>query len=139
MATREQYNTCMKPYISGQHEDRKLDFCIGAKMCAGKASTEEEARQICLLPKEPKAPRTRRSSSIDIPKLASCVATTIALEELTAENLVSRLQSAMQACSDKPTTSYKRFMNACLKEQDGTFKTQLHDIKVCKARWAVTN
>lgn len=51
MATsREQYNQCMRPYITGKgkpKEQRKLDFCVGAKICAGRAQNEEEAAKLC--------------------------------------------------------------------------------------------
>lgn len=51
---RQKYNTCMVPWMKGGGADRKLRFCIGAKLCSGKFKTEEEAREVCLLPKEPK-------------------------------------------------------------------------------------
>ncbi len=57
MATREEFNVCMKPHISGKDktkEERKLGFCIGAKLCSGKAKTEEEAIKLCNQPKVPK-------------------------------------------------------------------------------------
>lgn len=56
MATRKEYNACIRPYITGSKpkEQRKLDFCVGAKICSGKASSKEEAIQLCSLPKEPK-------------------------------------------------------------------------------------
>lgn len=57
MATREEYNQCIKPHITGTgktKEQRKLDFCIGAKLCSGKAKTEKEARAICDVPRLPK-------------------------------------------------------------------------------------
>lgn len=49
MATREEYNACMRPFITGSKpkEERKRDFCIGAKVCSGKATTKEEAAQLC--------------------------------------------------------------------------------------------
>lgn len=50
MATREEYNACMRPHITGKgksKEQRKLDFCIGSKLCSSKAETREEATQLC--------------------------------------------------------------------------------------------
>jgi hypothetical protein len=45
---REEYNTCMTPWIRGKEGyARRLSFCIGAKLCSGKAKTEVEAKQIC--------------------------------------------------------------------------------------------
>jgi hypothetical protein len=59
----------MRPYISGSKpkEQRKHDFCIGAKICSGKASSREEAIQLCSLPKEPKPQKTNKGT-----KPASC-------------------------------------------------------------------
>lgn len=54
---REKYNACMSPFIKGKDktkEERRLGFCIGAKLCSGKAKTEEEARTICNAPHLPK-------------------------------------------------------------------------------------
>lgn len=45
---REDYNACMVPWIKGQQGlERRLSFCVGAKICSGKAKTEDEAKQIC--------------------------------------------------------------------------------------------
>lgn len=51
------YNTCMRPFITGKDktkEERQQGFCVGAKLCSGKAKTEEEARAICAAPRVPK-------------------------------------------------------------------------------------
>lgn len=56
---RSAYNKCMIPWMKSGGPDRKLRFCIGAKLCASKAKTEEEARELCLLPKEPKPVKTK--------------------------------------------------------------------------------
>lgn len=49
MASREQYNACMRPFITGSKpkDQRKRDFCVGAKICSGKAETQEEALELC--------------------------------------------------------------------------------------------
>ena len=54
------FNACMSPWIKGKgrtKDERKQRFCIGAKICSGKASNEEEAIQLCAstLPKWAKA------------------------------------------------------------------------------------
>jgi hypothetical protein len=56
---RKQYNQCIAPYMRGSKpkEQRQFDMCVGAKICSGKAGTEEEARRICSLPKELPAPK----------------------------------------------------------------------------------
>lgn len=66
MATRTEYNQCIRPFITGtgkSKEERKLNFCIGAKVCSGKAKNPEEAKQICLTqpPKPAKQPKQRRA------------------------------------------------------------------------------
>jgi hypothetical protein len=45
----------MKPHISGSKPpaERKMAFCIGAKVCS-KGMSVEEARKICSQPKPPK-------------------------------------------------------------------------------------
>jgi hypothetical protein len=70
---RAAYNNCMRPYITGSKpkEQRKLDFCVGAKVCSGKASSREEAVQLCSLPKEPKEskkPSQRASKGLSCEK-----------------------------------------------------------------------
>jgi hypothetical protein len=62
----------MSPYISGKKEpaQRKLDFCVGAKICSGKAKTREEAVTLCNAPKPEKPEGTgkkRRSKKADCP------------------------------------------------------------------------
>jgi hypothetical protein len=69
VATRTEYNQCMRPYITGSKpkEQRKLDFCVGAKICSGKASSRDEAIQICSLPKVPKPANNKvnRKTKVD--------------------------------------------------------------------------
>ena len=56
---RATYNECMRPYITGSKpkEQRRLDFCVGAKICSSKASTREQAEEICRQPKPVKVKR----------------------------------------------------------------------------------
>ncbi len=57
MPSRQEYNSCMRPYITGKDktkEERRTGFCIGAKICSGKAKTEDEAVKLCNKPKLPK-------------------------------------------------------------------------------------
>lgn len=77
---RSAYNKCMIPWMKGGGENRKLRFCIGAKLCSSKSKTEEEAREVCLLPKEPKPARafkgkrsTGQSCEKSALKVAECV------------------------------------------------------------------
>lgn len=82
MGKREDYNKCMRPYITGSKpkEQRKMDFCIGAKVCSSKAKDEAEAKKLCSLPKELKptkitARRSRKPESCEknVRKVAECV------------------------------------------------------------------
>lgn len=77
---RSAYNKCMIPWMKGGGPDRKLRFCIGAKLCSGHAKDEAEAREVCLLPKEPKPARafkgkrsTEQSCEKSAVKVAECV------------------------------------------------------------------
>lgn len=79
---RAEYNKCMIPYMKGGGEDRKLRFCVGAKLCSGKAKTEEEAREICLIPKPPKEKKTRKSK-----KGSSCEDEAIILTQCVVKHL----------------------------------------------------
>lgn len=72
----------MRPYITGSKpkEQRKLDFCVGAKICSGKAKTGDEAKALCSLPKEPKPISNKASKKTKIDncekeasKLTQCV------------------------------------------------------------------
>ena len=80
MANREEYNKCMIPYITGSkpQEQRKLDFCVGAKICS-KGVSREEAERLCRLPKEPKPAKTSqkrdggKSCEKEVMELSQCM------------------------------------------------------------------
>lgn len=101
---RKQYNTCMKPYISGTgmtKEERRLRFCIGAKLCSGKAETEDEAMAVCLMPKPEKPKKVKGVDQSDpdkcekdILKLAACIA------ENADMNLVGNINSLEAGIAD---------------------------------------
>lgn len=110
---REAYNKCMVPYMKGGGEDRKLRFCTGAKVCSGKAATEEEARQICLTqPKkteetQTKTRKTRKSKKSfscgeELATLTACVLSEIHLEtwhpDVPVEEMKLSFIQAMQKC-----------------------------------------
>lgn len=107
---RKAYNECMRPYITGSKpkEQRKLDFCVGAKLCSQKASSREEAERICSLPKEPKAPKNTGNPSKkgnpgnnqrEIAKLAHCMVDKINIATVTdIKSLEMALIDAMGRC-----------------------------------------
>ena len=76
---REEYNACMVPFMKGGGPDRKVRFCIGAKLCSGKSKSEEEAKHLCSLPKEPKPTKARKSKDgaksceKEVRELAHCI------------------------------------------------------------------
>lgn len=91
MATRQEYNKCIAPYMQGTgktKEQRQLSMCTGAKLCSGKATSPAEAEQICLNqpPKEPKLRKTR-GGKIDTGTLAVCVIKSLDGSEPTLANL----------------------------------------------------
>ncbi len=108
---RKAYNSCLSPYIKGKgkpKEQRRLDFCIGAKMCTSKASNQDEAKKICLAmpPKPPREPRERRAKrggdsrncGQKMVDLARCASRKIELTQLTQENFTMALAEALRGC-----------------------------------------
>jgi len=101
MTSRPEFNDCMKPYMKGGGPDRKLRFCTGAKICSGKAASEEEARQICISapPKEPKVRKSRatgKSCSVEaIEKVTACLASRINFE---ATDMNKELRNNLSFC-----------------------------------------
>lgn len=66
MADRSKYNTCMKPFISGKktRQERTEAFCIGAKVCSGKAQNESIAKKLCLEARsQPRPPKLRKKTA----------------------------------------------------------------------------
>lgn len=142
MSKREEYTSCMVPFMKGGGPDRKLRFCIGAKLCSMKAKSEEEAKQICLSqpPKEPKAPRKARGK-IDVDALATCVIKTLGGSELTLENLVPTISGCIGQKATKSLTR-ERFIKQCFKENGTPSERGGYDIKeaqrlrsFCTVQW----
>ncbi len=103
------YTLCMKPYMSGGGPDRKLRFCIGAKICSGKAADEETAKQICLSqpPKEQSTgtgagKRQPKQCAENMAKLAACVISKIDWDAITQETFEEHLTQALRECSCRP-------------------------------------
>ncbi len=78
---RQAFNDCMRPHISGHHENRKLSFCTGAKLCAGKAKTVAEAEQICR-DQPPKPPKERKARKVGCPPCNCDKAPVVVFEDL---------------------------------------------------------
>jgi len=82
MATREEYNGCMRPFITGKgksKEERKQSFCIGAKLCSGKAENEDQAAELCAktVPKWAKRAMPKEEEPIACPARVSRMHQTI--------------------------------------------------------------
>jgi hypothetical protein len=82
MATREEYNACMRPFITGKgrpREERKASFCVGAKVCSGKAKSKEDALELCAksVPKGAKQALPKEEEKLACPARMSRVRDTI--------------------------------------------------------------
>jgi len=58
-------------------KERRLRFCIGAKLCSRKSKSEREAREICSRPKEPKTKGAKagkqKSCEAEMLELVTCI------------------------------------------------------------------
>ncbi len=143
MGNREEYNTCMKPFISGHHEDRKRDFCVGAKICSGKASDEAEALKLCaeaaLTPKIASTIKKVRKCKVDIAALATCIVRALDSTEITTANLTSHISKCMGQKSEQKVVPLDRkaFIKQCLKKTpvSGGMKEASKVLALCSAKW----
>jgi len=111
--TREEYTACMRPYMTGGGEDKRERFCIGAKICSGKAENEPEAKNLCevsaLEPKPPKKPKKEKICQLkDLAAVGACLAANIDLSSLTPSNMQQTFEVALQKCTSKQSASVKR-------------------------------
>ena len=105
MASRDAYNQCMSPYMKGGGEDRKLRFCVGAKLCSGKAASAEEAKSLCLSepPKEkPTGSAGGKRCSKSMAELSACAIHKIDWDSITQATFEEHLTAALQECSCRP-------------------------------------
>lgn len=103
---RAAYNDCMRPYMTGSKskEQRQQDMCIGAKLCTGKAETQEQAVKLCeeaaANPKPPKAKKGRKVCTLkDLEAISVCMAENINLSQLTTKNMHEVFSEALEKCS----------------------------------------
>ena len=104
MGKREEYTSCMVPWMKGGGEDRKERFCVGAKLCSKKAQTEDEAKRLCAEaaanPKPPKKPKAKKICTLrDLDAITTCVVESIDLSSLTPENMGKVFGDALRKCS----------------------------------------
>ncbi len=107
MASREEYNQCIRPYMTGTgktREERQRAMCIGAKLCTGKASTEAEADKICreLPPKEPKTTKTVRRTGArchtQASEVSACLLGKLEAIDLSTTSLKDTLGDMLSEC-----------------------------------------
>ena len=61
---RKHFNECISAGLKGKKftkEERRLEFCVLAKLCSQKSKNREEAKHICSQPKKPKPVKTGKS------------------------------------------------------------------------------
>ena len=103
-----EYRACMSENMKGTQlskEERKLEFCVTAKLCSKKAGNRDEAVGMCNQPKEPKQPKKSRSG-----KGGSCK---VEAEEL-AFCMLQNLEASMQGGSGDIEEALGRAAVKCL-------------------------
>ncbi len=125
---REEYTTCMVPYMKGGGPDRKERFCVGAKLCSGKAQNESEAKTLCAeaaaeAAANPKPPRQKRAKKVctlqDLEAISTCMVSNIDLGSLTPENMGKVFGDALRKCSGgKPAKKRLTSAQASLAQMD---------------------
>lgn len=135
---RKEYTDCMRPFMTGGGPDRKERFCIGAKVCSGKATNEQEAAKLCAeaaANPKPKTNRMNRKSKIDVANLSVCVIKGLNGSEPTLANLTPILAS----CTGQkaPPNSREKFIKKCFKENSvtGDIKEAQKLRSFCTAEW----
>lgn len=117
------YNQCMSPYMSGQglsKEERKLNMCVGAKLCTGKAKDEAEAQQICAeaaveAAANPEPAKARKKSKkVDPRELATCIITELDGSGVTHDSLMKSI--AVCTGQKVPKSGREAFIKQCFKE-----------------------
>lgn len=137
---RKEYNQCMVKFISGSKpkEQRKKDFCIGAKICS-KGISREEADRICSMPKPvgEEKPKKGRSKKFNPGDLASCI-----LENLGPELTLATLSGTIAHCqgASKPYGK-KQFLRDCIKKEavTGSMAETGRLVKQCERQWKENN
>lgn len=141
MATRTEFNACMKPYMTGGGPERKERFCTGAKICSGKAKTEEEARRLCAEaatnPKEPKKPKARRTKTANCQKEMKELAKLVAPELGVSEAILSDVLQKFSCGKAEEKPSREKFIKKCFKENavTGDIKEAQKLRSLCAAKW----
>lgn len=133
---KEDYTKCMIPWMKGGGPERKQRFCIGAKLCSGKARDEKDAEKQCL-EAPPPAPKTRSKRGIDPRAIATCVIENLGTEPL----VVDRLARLIADCAGKklPTVNAekRKWIKDCIVENTikGNFQETVRLGAGCEKMW----
>jgi len=131
----------MKPYMSGKKgPDRKDSFCVGAKICSGKARSADEARQLCSQPKPEgeSKPGKGRGKKFNPRDLALCLIENLSNGDLT----VASLSGAIATCQEaKKPYLKKHYIRDCIKDGTivGTMAETVKLAKGCEREWREKN
>ena len=156
MGKREDYTKCMVPYMKGGGPDRKERFCLGAKLCSGKAANEDEARKLCAdaaaeAAANPKPKKSRGGKcKIDVAGLATCIIGSLHGTEVDQPNLTAIIsgcvgQKAQKVQKVEPVLTRKEFIKKCYKQNPlsagGSLGSragvkEMRELQImCKAKW----
>jgi hypothetical protein len=109
----EEYRSCMTEGLKGKSglskQERQLLFCTQSKVCSGKASTREQAEEICRIPKPPKAPKSRidkkpKSCNKQAMDVAQCVIDSLEASQIYQKQIMninsagSAIANALMEC-----------------------------------------
>ena len=143
MGTREEYTACMKPHMTGGGPDRKERFCVGAKLCSGKAKTKEEATRLCAEAAANPKPaavggKKSRKCKIVAPDMAACIIENLGESEVSLVNLTTAVSKCTGQKVAKPLspTTQKNFMKKCFKENPVRDMREANKIRLlCMGQW----
>ena len=114
---RNAYTTCMVPYMKGGGPERKTNFCIGAKLCSGKARDKEEAERLCAeaaLNPKPAKPRGSKKQSLNLMAVSTCIIEGMAGLPVTQAKLVPILAKCVGQKSEP--VGREAFIKKCFKD-----------------------
>jgi len=142
MTDRVKYNSCIAPYITGSKtkDKREHDFCIGAKICSGKAKNEEDAEQMCLtIPtKDDKGSKKNKGEKFNPRELSLCILENIGDQPID----LAGLSKAIAICQNaKRPYGKKAYIRDCIKEKaiTGSLAETIKSSKQCEREWKENN
>lgn len=143
MASRTEYNACISKGLKGKtglsKEERQLLFCTESRLCSGKASSREEAKASCSLPKVEKLEsKPTRRKKFNPRELSLCLLEHIGDRRPT----LAILSEGIAACQEaKKPYDKKQYIRDCIKESAilGTLAETVKLNKQCEHEWREKN